>query len=283
MRSHPLRENLTPDPRSNVADEIDFKLIGDDLQGVIITLDPGEAVMAEAGAFMYMQDDIRMLTTLDATGKQTGLIGRLLMGGKRMLSGDSFFITLFVNEGTTRQDVAFASHVPGKIYPIELEDWGGTIIAQRNAFLCGARGLELSVAFTRRIGTGFFGGEGFILQRISGDGLAFLHAGGTLVELTLKPGETLRVDTGCLVAMQESVDYDIQMVPGIKTALFGGEGLFFALLTGPGQVILQTLPFSRLADQIIAASHRAGGHQRGGANLLGGLGGLAGGLLGDDT
>lgn len=257
-----------------MADEVDFKLIGDDLQGVIITLDPGEAVVAEAGAFMYMENGIRMATTLDTSGSK-GLFGKLLAGGKRMLSGDSFFITLFANDATTRQDVAFASPYPGKIKPVELSEWGGEIIAQKDSFLCGARGIDVSIAFSRRIGAGFFGGEGFILQRISGrDGLCFLHASGALHELSLKPGERLRVDTGCIVAMQNSVDYDIQMVPGVKTALFGGEGLFFAQLTGPGKVILQTLPFSRLADRIIAAAPRAGGGRREEGSLLGGLGGI---------
>lgn len=258
-----------------MSDEVDFKLIGDDLQGVIITLDPGEAVIAEAGAMMYMEHGIQMATTLDATGSQTGLFGKLLAGGKRMLSGDSFFITVFANAATQRQDVAFAAPTPGKIYPIELRDWGGEIIAQKDAFLCGARGIEVTVAFNRKIGAGFFGGEGFILQRITGrDGLCFLHASGAFHEMTLKPGESLRVDTGCLVAMSSSVDYDIQMVPGLKTAVFGGEGLFFALLTGPGKVILQTLPFSRLADRIIAAAPRAGGVRREEGGLLGGIGGL---------
>lgn len=257
-----------------MADEIDYRLIGEDLQGVIITLDPGEAVTAEAGAFMYMQDGIRMATTLDATGKATGLMGKLFAGGKRLLSGDSFFVTVFLNEGNGRRDVAFASHVPGKILPIQLEEWGGTIIAQKDSFLCGARGLDVSIAFTRRLGAGFFGGEGFILQKITGDGLAFLNAGGTMQEITLAPRESLRVDTGCLVAMEDTVDYDIQMVPGIKTALFGGEGLFFAHLTGPGKVILQTLPFSRLADQIIAAAPRARGRGREEGSVLGALGGL---------
>ncbi len=258
-----------------MADEVDFKLIGDDLQGVIVTLGPGEAVIAEAGAMMYMESGIQMATTLDATGSQTGLFGKLLAGGKRMLSGDSFFITVFANGATTRQDVAFASPYPGKIYPVELSAWGGEIIAQKDAFLCGARGIEVTVAFSRKIGAGFFGGEGFILQRITGtDGLCFLHASGAFHEMNLKPGERLRVDTGCIVAMQNTVDYDIQMVPGVKTALFGGEGLFFAQLTGPGKIILQTLPFSRLADRIIAAAPRAGGGRREEGGLLGGLGGL---------
>jgi uncharacterized protein (TIGR00266 family) len=258
-----------------IADEIDYKLIGDDLQGVIITLDPEEAVVAEAGAMMYMQDGIRMMTSLDMTGRGSNrLMDRLLSAGKRVLAGDSFFVTIFANETTRRRDVAFASPYPGKIKAIDLDDFGGTLIAQKDAFLCGARGVDVSIAFSKRIGAGFFGGEGFILQKLTGDGLVFLHASGTLTEMTLAPGEVLRVDTGCLVAMEPSVDYDIQMVPGIKTALFGGEGLFFVQLTGPGRVILQTLPFSRLADRIIAAAPRMGGRRVGEGSVLGGLGGL---------
>jgi uncharacterized protein (TIGR00266 family) len=257
-----------------MADEIDYKLIGDDLQAVIVTLDPGEAVVAEAGAMMYMQDGIRMATTLDATGKGGGMFDKLLSAGKRVLSGDSFFVTVFMNEANRRRDLAFAAPYPGKIQPIDLREWGGTLIAQKDAFLCGARGLDVSIAFNRRIGAGFFGGEGFILQRLTGDGLTFLHASGTLHMMELAPGETLRVDTGCLVAMQPSVNYDIQLVPGVKTALFGGEGLFLVHLTGPGRVILQTLPFSRLADRIIAASPRAGGGRREEGSMLGAIGGL---------
>jgi uncharacterized protein (TIGR00266 family) len=262
----------TPAMRSS--DEIDYRLIGDDMQAVIVTLDPGETVLAEAGAMMYMQYGIEMNTSLDPNARSGGLLGKVLGGAKRVLSGDSFFITTFTNSATKRQDVAFSAPFPGKILAADLKEWGGTIIAQKDSFLCAARGVDVTVAFSRRIGAGFFGGEGFILQRLSGDGLAFLHASGTLHEIELRPGESLRVDTGCIVAMQPTVDYDIQMVPGFKTALFGGEGLFFAKLTGPGKVVLQTLPFSRLADRIIAASPMAGGQRRGEGTLLGGLGGL---------
>jgi uncharacterized protein (TIGR00266 family) len=254
--------------------EIDYRLIGDDMQAVIVTLDPQETVVAEAGAMMYMQDDITMNTTLDPTGRSSGLFGRLMSGAKRALAGDSFFVTTFTNDGRIRRDVAFAAPYPGKILPVDLRHWGGRITAQKDAFLCAAFGVEISIAFNRRIGAGFFGGEGFILQRLEGDGLAFLHASGTLAEMKLAPNETLRVDTGCLVAMEETVGYDVQMVPGVKTALFGGEGLFFVLLTGPGKVVLQTLPFSRLADRIIAAAPRAGGRRVGEGSLLGGLGGV---------
>ena len=259
------------------ADVIDYEIIGDDLQGVVITLDPGEAVVAEAGAMMFMQDGITMATTLDMTGEGGSFFSKILAGGKRLVSGDSFFVTLFGNQSTIRRDVAFASPFPGKILPVDLKQWNGKIICQKDSFLCGARGINVTIAFTKKIGAGFFGGEGFILQRIEGDGLAFLHACGTLHIMDLTAGEILRVDTGCLVAMQETIDYDIEMVPGVKTALFGGEGLFFAKLTGPGRVILQTLPFSRLADRIIAASPRHGGSRREEGGLLGGLGGLLGG------
>lgn len=259
-----------------MAHEIDYRLIGDDMQAVIVTLDPAETVVAEAGAMMYMQDEIVMNTTLDPSGKSAGLMGRLLTGAKRALAGESFFVTTFTNEGRKRRDVAFAAPYPGKILPVDLRQWNGRIIAQKDAFLCAAFGIEVSIAFSRRIGAGFFGGEGFILQKLEGDGLAFLHASGTLADVKLAAGETLRVDTGCLVAMEETVAYDIQMVPGIKTALFGGEGLFFMKLTGPGRVVLQTLPFSRLADRIIAAAPRAGGARREEGGLLGGLSGMLG-------
>jgi len=261
------------------SDEIDYRIIGDDLQAVIVTLDPGETMVAEAGAMMYMQYGIAMNTTLDPNQQGGGLLGKLMTGAKRALSGDSFFVTTFTNEASRRQDVAFSSPFPGKIFPVELRTWGGTLIAQKDSFLCAARGVNVSIAFTRRIGAGFFGGEGFILQRIEGDGMAFLHGSGTLHELELAPGESLRVDTGCLVAMAPTVDYDIQVVPGVKTALFGGEGLFFAKLTGPGRVVLQTLPFSRLADRIIAAAPRAGGTRREEGGMLGGI---VGGLLDGD-
>ena len=257
------------------ADEIDYRLIGDDLQAVIVTLDPGEAVTAEAGAMMYMEDGIRPITTLDPNNEGGGLLGKLMGGAKRVLSGDSFMMTVFINEATQRRDVAFASPFPGKIQAVNVLDWGGTIIAQRDAFLAGARGLDVSIALQRKIGAGFFGGEGFVLQRISGDGLAFLHASGTLVQRDLQPGEVLRVDTGCFVAMQPTVDYDIEMVKGIKTALFGGEGLFYVRLRGPGRIVLQTLPFSRLADRIIAAAPigRTGG---GAGGTIGSLGAIFG-------
>jgi len=207
------------------------------------------------------------------------MLGKLFQGAKRVLSGDTFFITTFLNTGRDRQRVAFSSHFPGKIKPVDLQDWGGVVIAQKDSFLCAPKGTQVDIAFTKRIGAGFFGGEGFILQRIRGDGVAVLHASGALWEKTLAAGETLRVDTGCIVAMEQTVDYDIQMVPGIKTALFGGEGLFFAQLRGPGRVLLQTMPFSRLADHIIAASRYSGRREE---RHLGNVGaaGIVGGIIG---
>src|SRR3954468_4680529 len=270
---------------ARISDEIDYELIGDDLQAVIVTLDPGETVIAEAGAMMFMEQDIVMNTTLDPNKQGGGMLGKLFQGAKRVLSGDTFFITTFINNGRGRQRVAFSSHFPGKIKPVDLQEWGGVVIAQKDSFLCAPKGTQVDIAFTKRIGAGFFGGEGFILQRISGDGVAVLHASGALWEKNLAAGETLRVDTGCIVAMESQVSYDIQMVPGIKTALFGGEGLFFATLTGPGRVMLQTMPFSRLADRIIAASPRAGGRQVQEGSVLGGIGGavMGGGVLGNDN
>ena len=263
------------------SDEIDYELIGDDLQAVIVTLDPGETVIAEAGAMMFMEEGIEMNTTLDPNKAGGGVMGKLFAGAKRVLSGDTFFITTFMNAGTGRSNVAFSSPFPGKIRPVDLLEWGGTIIAQKDSFLCAPKGTNIDIAFTRRIGAGFFGGEGFILQRITGDGVAVLHASGAIWEKTLEPGEELRVDTGCIVAMESQVEYDIRMVPGVKTALFGGEGLFFATLRGPGKVMLQTMPFSRLADRIIAASPRAGGRQMQEGSALGVMGGaVLGGLLG---
>lgn len=259
------------------ADVIDYRILGEDLQAVVVTLDPGEAVVAEAGAFMYMHDGIEMATQLSMSAQRKGILGSLFEAGKRVLTGDSFFVTFFSNEGNRRADVAFSAPYPGRVIPIELGDHGGTVLAQKDCFLCGARGVEVSIAFTRRLGTGLFGGEGFILQKLtapSGRGMAFVHAGGTIVEHRLERGERLRVDTGCLVAFEPSVDYDIQMVPGIRNKLFGGEGLFFVDLRGPGTVWLQTLPFSRLADRVIAASPLAGGKRTEEGSILGGLGDL---------
>ena len=256
------------------ADIIDYRIVGDDMQGVIITLDPGEAVFAEAGGMMYMEEGIEMATTLDPSGQAGGMFGKLLGAGKRLLMGESFFITMFGNSAGVRRDVAFATPTPGKIFVADLKQWGGEMIAQKDAFLCAARGIDLDIAFTKKLGVGFFGGEGFILQRLKGDGLAFLSASGTLIERDLKPGEVLRIDTGCLVAMQASVQYDIEMVKGVKNMVFGGEGMFYAKVRGPGRVIMQTLPFSRLAARVLAHAPASG---RQGSSA----GGILGGIIGD--
>ncbi len=210
----------------------------------------------------------------DGSDQQSGLFGKLLGAGKRLITGESLFTTVYQNKGNGKRRVAFAAPYPGTILPMDLKALGGALICQKDSFLCAAKGVSLGIAFQRKLGVGLFGGEGFIMQKLEGDGLCFVHAGGTVHHVDLGPGETLRVDTGCLVALQPSVDYDIQFVGGIKTALFGGEGLFFVQLTGPGRVILQTLPFSRLADRIIAASPRAGGRRVGEGSVLGALGGL---------
>jgi len=253
-----------------MADVIDYRVFGDDIQVVEIGLDPGEGVRAEAGAMLYMEQGIEM---------QTNTGGGVFSGFKRMLTGESFFITTFKYNGSGKGHVAFGAPYPGKIIPLDLSQLGGTFLVQKDGFLCAARGIEIDIAFTKRVGAGIFGGEGFILQKLTGDGLAFVHAGGTILKRVLKPGETLRVDTGCLVAFEPTVDYDVQMIGGFKNALFGGEGLFVATLSGPGTVYLQSLPFSRLADRIIAASRRNTGESRG----IGGIGGdLLGGILQGD-
>jgi uncharacterized protein (TIGR00266 family) len=253
--------------RIKMADIIDYKIFGDDMQIVEIELDPHEGVRAEAGAMMYMEDGIEM---------QTSTGGGMFKGFKRMITGESFFITTFIYNGRGKGHVAFGAPYPGKIIPLDLDQLGGTFLCQKDAFLCAANGVEIEVAFTKRFGVGLFGGEGFILQKLTGNGLACIHAGGTIIKKELKEGERLRVDTGCLVAFSPTVNYDIEFVGGFKNSLFGGEGLFFAQLTGPGLVYLQSLPFSRLADRIFAASrHKQVGEQRGvaglGAGLLGGI------------
>lgn len=247
-----------------MAHEIDYKIFGDDMQAVEIELDPNEAVRAEVGAMLYMEDGIEM---------QTGTEGGIFSGLKRIISGENFFITSFLNTGNGKRNVTFAAPYPGKIIPIHLNEVGGTFLCQRDGFLCAAQGTDISVEFTKRIGAGLFGGEGFILQRLTGDGKVFIHAGGTVIRKELKANEHLRVDTGCLVAFQPTVDYDIKFIGGFKNVLFGGEGLFYASLTGPGVVYLQTLPFSRLADRIISASRWGGGkdESRGIGGLLGGF------------
>ncbi|NTU56895.1 MAG: TIGR00266 family protein [Anaerolineales bacterium] len=248
-----------------MADVLDYKIIGDDLQLVEVELDPGEGVRAEAGTMTYMEDGIEM---------QTGMEGGLFSGFKRIVTGESFFITTFLNTDQQRKrHVAFAAPYPGKIVAFDLDQFNGQVLCQRDSFLCAARGTEIEIAFTKRLGAGFFGGEGFILQKLSGNGMVFVHAGGTVIEKDLAAGETLRVDTGCLVAFAMTVDYDIQFVGGFRNALFGGEGLFFAKMTGPGKVYLQSLPFSRLVDRIKRGITftQSGGEQKGVAGIGGGI------------
>jgi uncharacterized protein (TIGR00266 family) len=253
--------------------EIDYKIYGDDMQFVEIELDPQEAALAEAGGMMYMEDGIHMETIFgDGSGQASGLFGKLLGAGKRLLTGESLFMTVFLNQAPGKKRVAFGAPYPGKIIPVHLAEIGGELIAQKDAFLCAAKGVSVGIAFNKKIGTGLFGGEGFIMQRLQGDGWTFLHAGGTIHQKDLAPGETLRVDTGCVVAFQPHVDFDIKFVGGVKSALFGGEGLFFATLRGPGRVWLQSLPFSRLADRIYSAAPQTGGGGRGEGSILGGLG-----------
>ncbi len=258
------------------AHEIDFKIIGSEMQFVEVELDPGESAVAEAGSMMYMTPGIDMETIFgDGSQQRSGVMGALLGAGKRLVTGESLFMTVFTNTaGGAKQQVAFAAPYPGKILAMDLKQLGGQLICQKDSFLCAARGVSIGIAFQRRIGVGLFGGEGFIMQRLEGDGLCFVHAGGTVHPVDLAAGQTLRVDTGCLVALQPTVGYDIQFVGKIKTALFGGEGLFFAALTGPGRVWLQSLPLSRMADRIYKAAPAAGGKRRGEGSILGGLGGI---------
>jgi uncharacterized protein (TIGR00266 family) len=272
-------------------DVVDYYLHGDDMQFVEIELDPGEAAIGEAGSMMYMEDGIGMTTVFgdgSAGAAGSGLFGKLLGAGKRLITGESLFTTVYTNQGSGKRKVAFAAPYTGKIIPFDLSSIGGTLICQRDAFLCAAKGVSLGIAFQRKLGAGFFGGEGFIMQKLEGDGLAFVHSGGTVLKRDLAPGEVLRVDTGCVVAYTTGIDFDIQFVGGVKTALFGGEGLFFATLRGPGTVWIQSLPFARLASRIFAAAPRtqggggSGGEQGGlAAGILGG--GLLGGLIGGDN
>lgn len=255
-----------------MADIIEYEIHGDDMQLVEVELDPGEGVRAEAGAMMYMEDGIQM---------QTNTGGGVFKGFKRMITGESFFITNFTHQGDGKGHVAFGAPYPGRVLPLDLREFDGEFYCQKDSFLCAAQGVDIELAFTKKLGAGLFGGEGFILQHLKGDGLAFVHAGGTLIQKRLAPGESLRVDTGCIVGFSRAVDYDIQMIGGVKNALFGGEGIFIATLTGPGTVYLQSLPFSRLADRVIQASRSLG--QRGERKGAAGIGGeILGGLLGGD-
>ena len=240
---------------------IDYKIHGDDMQFVEVELDPQETVVAEAGSFMMMDDDIHMETIFgDGSGTGgSGIMGKLFSAGKRVITGESLFMTTFTNTGMGKKHVSFASPYPGKIIPMDLSVLGGKIICQKDAFLAAAKGVSVGIEFQRKVGVGFFGGEGFIMQKLEGDGMCFVHAGGTITRKELLPGQTLRVDTGCLVAMTSNVQYNIEFVKGVKTALFGGEGLFFATLRGPGSVWIQSLPFSRLASRVFAAAPSRGG------------------------
>ncbi|MEN9630665.1 MAG: hypothetical protein RJA10_3893 [Pseudomonadota bacterium] len=264
-------------------DVVDYEIRGSEMQFVEVELDPGEAAIGEAGSMMFMDAGITMDTVFgDASGGGGGgLFGKLLSAGKRLVTGESLFTTVYTNQAGGKQRVAFAAPYPGKILPMDLRQLGGTLLCQKDAFLCAARGVQLGIAFQQKMSVGFFGGEGFIMQKLDGDGLAFVHAGGTVVKRELQPGQTLLVDTGCVVAYLPSVNFEIQYVGKIKTALFGGEGLFFAKLTGPGTVWLQSLPFSRLASRVFAAAPQRGGSREEGS-VLGAVagGGLLGGLLG---
>jgi len=254
--------------------EIDYEIIGSDLQIVEVELDPGETVIAEAGAMNYMDDGISFEAKMgDGSQADNGMLGKLMGAGKRALSGESIFMTHFTNSGSGKKRVSFAAPYPGKIVPINLSKVGGEILCQKDAFLCAALGTQVSIAFNKRFGAGFFGGEGFILQRLRGDGLAFVHAGGTIVKKTLK-NSLLRVDTGCLVAFTRRIQYDIAKAGNLKSMFFGGEGLFLATLSGTGVVLLQSLPFSRMADRILQHAPSAGGSRKGEGSLLGAIGGL---------
>ena len=264
LGSSPPAAAAPPPVPGRRAHEIDFKIVGEDIQFVEVELDPGESVVAEAGGMMYMTAGVEMETIFGdgSAQQQSGIMGALLGAGKRLLTGESMFMTVFTSRGPGKQRVAFAAPYPGRIIPLDLGKLGGEMICQKESFLCAARGVSIGIAFQKRFGVGLFGGEGFIMQRLSGDGLCFAHAGGMITTMDLGPGETLRLDTGCLVALQPSVTYDIQLVGKVKTALFGGEGLFFATLQGPGRVWLQSLPLSRLAGRIYAAAPQAGGGRR---------------------
>lgn len=275
--SRPGRPSAAPPPPGDrTADEIDFQIMGTEMQFVEVELDPGESAVAEAGAMMYKDTSIEMHAVFgDGSQSSTGggFMDKLMGAGKRLLTGESLFITVFTHSGQGKAKVAFAAPYPGNIIPVNLKNRGGHLICQKDCFLCAARGVSIGIAFQRKILTGLFGGEGFIMQKLDGDGQVFLHAGGTVVERTLDAGEVIHIDTGCVVAYESSVSFDIKQAGNIKTALFGGEGLFFAVLQGPGKVWLQSLPFSRLAGRMLQSAPQRGG-SKGEGSILGGLGGL---------
>jgi uncharacterized protein (TIGR00266 family) len=263
------------------AHEIDYEIFGEEMQYVEIELDPQEVVVAEAGSFMMMDSGIQMQTVFgDGSSQQTGLFDKFLSAGKRILTGESLFITAYLNQNARKSKVSFAAPYPGKIIAIDLSQYQGKFICQKDAFLCAAKGVSIGIEFSKKLGRGLFGGEGFIMQKLEGDGMAFVHSGGTLAKKELAAGEMLKVDTGCLVGFSQDVDYDIEFIGGIRNSIFGGEGLFFATLRGPGTVYIQSLPFSRLADRIIASAPKAGGNRRDEGSILGGLGNL---LDGDNS
>ncbi len=265
-----------PPPQVRGADEIDFKIFGAEMQFVEIELDPGESAVAEAGAMMYKDSSVVMETVFGDGSSSSGgggFMEKLLGAGKRLLTGESLFMTVFTHTGQGKAHVAFGAPYPGNIIPVHLGETERTLLCQKDSFLCAAKGVSIGIYFQRKILTGLFGGEGFIMQKLEGDGMVFLHAGGTVIERQMEAGQTLHVDTGCIVALEPSVQFDIQQAGGIKTALFGGEGLFFATLRGPGKVWLQSLPFSRLAGRMLQAAPQRGG-SKGEGSILGALGDL---------
>ena len=252
--------------------EIDYKILGEEMQCVEVELDPNETVMAEPGSFMMMENGIDMQTIFgDGSVQQDGLLGKLFSAGKRLLTGENLFMTAYTNVGQGKKRVTFAAPYPGKIIPLDLSQLGGRIICQKDAFLCAAKGVSIGIEFQKKLGTGLFGGEGFIMEKLEGDGMAFVHSGGHVIEKTLEPGVLLKIDTGCIVAFTKDVNYDIQFIGGIKNTLFGGEGVFFATLSGPGKVWIQSLPISRMAGRILA--YGSSGRKEEGS-ILGGIGGL---------
>ena len=257
------------------AHEIDYEIVGSEMQSVEIELDAGESVIAEAGSFMFMNERMEMETIFgDGTEGNSSFFNKLFNAGKRVLTGESLFLTAYTYTGMGKGTVAFAAPYPGKIIAMDLSEMGGKLICQKDAFLCAAKGTSVGMEFRKKLGVGLFGGEGFIMQKLEGDGMAFVHACGNIIKKTLGPGESLSIDTGCLVAMTQNVNYDIKFVGGIKNTLFGGEGLFYAELTGPGDVWMQSLPFSRLANRVLRYAPRAGGRGKGEGSILGGLGDL---------
>jgi uncharacterized protein (TIGR00266 family) len=257
------------------AHEIEYKIHGEEMQYVEIELDPQEAVVAESGSFMMMHDGVKMETIFgDGSNQNEGILGKLFSAGKRLLTGESLFMTVFSNISHGKKQVSFAAPYPGQIFPIDLSEMGGKFVCQKDAFLCAAKGVSIGIEFSKRLGRGLFGGEGFIMQKLEGDGLAFVHAGGNMSKKVLQVGEILKVDTGCVVGFTKDVNYDIEFVGGIKNTVFGGEGLFFATLKGPGTVYVQSLPFSRLAGKILALAPNTGGKTRGEGTILGGIGDL---------